>query len=235
MKMTAIIREDNIQNIFVDLTYEEYEDGDEDKKVVVTKTGVSLDAFRQLLEANTKEKEEFREFPKLPKEIAYSRVSNIKENSFDAIVIYPAEKRAFKYMGEQMLIPFPTVVAYIEVRDGVRRKTTLRCMKKKDIGKPDASLFYYPFGNVGTDGQCCYGNIVVDGLKDVTSAPNVLDMFLFGETNNDLWNQDHTKAKAKSHGEFVEMIRKEDKFPEKWLAPIKGCYYKKTLSDLWKS
>ena len=201
---------DEIGNLFFDVSMK---NGD-----MLIEKRLSVEDYLGLFEEYTTEQEEFRELPRLPEEILKARVSNMDESTFNAVVEYPAGKRAFSYMGEHMLLAFPAIISFIKVEKGVRTDTHVFCIKQEDIGKEKPILYYYPFGNVSSDGSCCYGNISVSGVKDVCAAPSVLDQFLLGETNNDLWGSKFTNSGAKTQGELIEKLRKMEDFPEEWLS-----------------
>lgn len=181
-----------------------------------------LDAedYLQMFRESVDKKKELVRIPRLPATVVGAKVDPERQDTFEALVKYPPERRAFKYMGQHMILPFPALLAKVEVEKGVRKETCLYALGE-DWESEEPTLYRYPYGNVGNVGHCCYGNIVCDGIRDVTLAPSVLDMFLYGETNNDLWGSDKVKgAKEKgisSQSDLIETVRDMETYPVDWL------------------
>lgn len=206
---------DDFGNLMMDVTIKS--DGEILHKVI------GVEDYLQMFSKNIENKAHFVEVPRLPETVVSAYMDSERADSFKAIVRYPAEKRAFSFMGQQMLLPFPALHARIVVEKGVRKETQLYAIKDLDAKEP--ILCQYPFGNVNSyGGGCCYGNIVIQNLKDVSYAPSVLDAFLFGETNNDLWGSKRVKNGAgaffETQGDLIEALKGLDSFPEEWLVEV---------------
>lgn len=194
---------DSLGNLFFDVSVR---DGD-----TVTEKRLGAEEYLALFKNSFRDKETFTRIPRLPESVLAAYVSSRNEETFQAVVLFKAQKRPFLFVGQHYLLPFPALIARIVVKDGVRREMQLYALAT-DEPTEDTPLMNYPFGNVNSTGGCCFGNIVVKDLKDATMAPKVLETFLCGETNNDYW--DCWKAKGmKYQGDLVEFLSREETFP----------------------
>lgn len=171
---------------------------------------ISLEEYLDLWQEGTKKVEEYREVVRLPEEVVWCAQGENRDD-FKAVIMLPEKVRPVFYVGQIVPnVPFPALCAYVEVRKGERIGTRLYAVKEKG---EDAELFRYPYGNVSShDGSCCFGNIQVTGIRDATEAVKVLDAFLEGETNGDLFNGN--VAKFKTQSEAYESLRGKKKFPK---------------------
>ena len=169
-----------------------------------------LDLFR-----NSVEQEEYREIVKLPPEVVWAS-QTVKQDTFKAVIIYPAKKRPMFFMGQIFPeVPFPALCAFVTVENGVRTGTMLFALKKPDL---DAKLCVYPFGNVSSsNGSCCFGNISCEHMKNASEASKILDRFLEGETNSDYYSAISTNGGYDSQGELLEYLKDKNVFPKKLL------------------
>lgn len=161
-----------------------------------------------------REKEKFIAVPQIPEEVKKICISSKRENTFKAVVLYPEKKRPFSFEGIPMVIPYPALLAYIYVKDGCSRELRIFALKTDAPGQEEI-LMEYPFGNCRSSGETCMGNILVEGIKDGSEALRVLDAFLMGTTNNDLYHSQNTAGL--SQGALIELIKKKNKFPKKLL------------------
>lgn len=198
---------DQLGNLFFDVAV--HENG------TIVEKRIPAEDYLALFKDSLRSEEKFIKIPKLPENIMAAQVSSMREDTFQAVVLYKAERRAFCFMGQHYLIPMPALIAQIHVEKGVRKKTCLFALTT-DEPKQDTPLMYYPFGNVSDSGLCCYGNIVVKEMNNVLYAPAVLDAFLYGDTNGDHWHEKKVK-KGTSQGDLVELLAKRKTFPTKWL------------------
>jgi len=198
---------DALGDLFFDVTFKE-EDG------TVMEKRLSVEQYVSLFSNNCFKKETFYVLPKLQREVLACRISSDRMDSFDAVVCFKAQKRPFSYFGQHYLLPFPTLISLISVRKGVRVDTKLFALKT-DEPLEETPLMEYPFGNVNSGGGCCFGNIVVENLKGPEDALAVLDAFLCGDTNGDLYHLQNTKELKQ--GELIERLQKEELFPNELL------------------
>lgn len=211
---------DSLGNLFFDVSVR---DGD-----TVTEKRLGAEEYLALFKNSLRNQETFTRIPRLPESVPAAYVSSRGGDTFRAVVLFKAQKRPFLFLNQHYLLPFPALIARIVVIDGVKREMQLYALAT-DEPTEDTPLMNYPFGNVNSTGSCCFGNIVVKALKDVTMAPKVLETFLCGETNNDYW--DCWKAKGmKYQGDLVEFLSEKETFPVNLLVSAGSS----TVGDLCK-
>lgn len=195
---------DQLANLFMDVTFK-----DNKTKEVIEKR-MDIETYMQLFKNNVTTPEVMVKVPKLPEEVIACRVSASSEKSFDTVVLCKAQKRAFLYHGMHLYIPFPTLIAQISVREGHKRDMHLYALAT-DEPTDDTPLMQYPFGNVHGDGGTCFGNILVEGVSGVAESMKVLDAFLCGETNGDLYRGQNSGKMTQ--GALVELLQTKEVFP----------------------
>jgi len=200
---------DECGNLYFDVTVK--------KNGAVMEKRIEAEAYCKMIAGNLKPQEHFVNVPHLPKEVLICRVSTGKESSFDAVVLFPAKKRAFSYFGRHYFLPFPALIAKVNVRDGRRTGMEMFALPT-DEPTDETPLFQYPFGNVYEDGSCCFGNILVEGLTGAAQAPEVLETFLSSITDNDLYHAQNTKRYSQT--ELIQEIEGKDVFPTELLLAV---------------
>lgn len=214
---------DDERNLFMDVTLNDH------GKIIEKR--LSIDDYLRLFEDSIIEKkEEWVEVEKLPEHVIWYKKSVKDAKTFQAVLVYPAQVRPFFYMDQQMMIPFPALCMKVKVREGVRTDTSLFALES-DVFDRGAPLFHYPFGNVGVEGKCCFGNISISNLKDIKDAYVIFDAFMMGKTNNDLYFEEKNTKKL-SQGELVETIRNLKAYPVELLN--RNTSLKWTLGSLMK-
>lgn len=210
---------DKLGNLFFDVSYH---DGD-----TVMEKRVPIVEYLQMFQDSLEIKENYMTIPRLPDSVLTARVSTSRADTFDAVVFFKSGKRAFSFMEQHYYIPFPALISQISVVKGVRKITKMYALKTDEPVK-DTPLMQYPFGNVDNQGFCCYGNIAVQNIRDLSCAPEVITAFLDGATNNDYWSTNKLQKKI-SQGDLIEMLVKKKTFPISILKPSKGTV--RTLCD----
>lgn len=208
IKTTSYVSESG--DLFFDVTYLS-EDG------TVMEKRVPVEVFAQMLLGNLVEKETFVTVPHLPEEVKACRISTMGSNSFDAIVVYKAQKRAMSFYGQHYYLPYPALVGVVSVRNGIKRGCEIYALPTDDPVE-ETPLMQYPFGNVRRDGSTCYGNILVNDIKGVSDAHKVLDAFLCGDTNDDLYHNQNTEHL--SQGKLIEKLLKKETYPVELLCSV---------------
>jgi len=203
---------DELGNLYFDVSYY-------DSDGTVIEKRIPAEQYITLLENNCAVKETFIKVPKLPEEVLACKVSTENAASFDAVVFMKASKRAFCFCGQHFLVPFPALIAHVVVRDGVKREMKLFALAT-DEPTDETPLLQYPFGNVGDTGGCCFGNIVVKNITSVEKAVDVLDAFLCGETNGDLYRSQNSEKL--SQGKLVEGLVGKEVFPVELLVGVRS-------------
>lgn len=141
-------------------------------------------------------------------------------DTFKIAVMYPAKRRGIKYYNDTYFVPYPNVLYIYEVRKGYVQ--TRRCFAVKDKKiTPETKLYRFPFGNVnGDSGNMCYGYIRLPKLKNMSEIDKVVDLFLSGAVNDDLWHGNVSK-KWKQF-ELFQYLENKKTFPNNLLVEVEG-------------
>lgn len=143
-----------------------------------------------------------------------------RADTFKIALLYPAKKRGVKYFTDTYFVPYPNVLYIYEVRKGYVQTKRCFAVKDKEI-KPDTKLYRFPFGNVtGDTGSMCYGNIKFPRLKNMSDIDKVVDLFLSGGVNDDLWHGNISK-KWKQF-ELFQYLENKKTFPSNLLVEVEG-------------
>ena len=187
----------------------------EDETVVEKR--LSAEDYFDMFQSSVKKGADYREVVRMPKEVVWAAQAQ-EADTFKAVVVLPAKVRSVFFCGQILQVPYPALAAYVSVVDGVRRDTRMFALCGEG---PDAELCAYPFGNVHSgDGGCCFGNIVVSGIKNAAEATKVTDAFLDGEVNGDLWGFTEAMGEKgiKSQADLYEFLKGLKEFPMELLA-----------------
>lgn len=175
---------------------------------------LSVDDYLCLFQESVQKKKSYVAVPRLPKEVVWAAMTD-EPDTFKAVILLPEASRPVFYCGQIIeSVPFPALCAFVEVEGGRRMNTKLFAIKTME---KNAELFRYPFGNVSQDGRCCFGNIVVDKLRDAGESLRVTEAFLTGETNNDLWE---SIGNYSSQGNLFEDLHGKKRFPKNLLKKV---------------
>ena len=211
MKIKSESYIDDVGNFFMDVTLMK---GDE-----VQYKRIPIQEYLEMFQKNMKREERMMVLPSLPESVIWAEVSVDDPQTFNAVVYYPAETRIFEYESMRggsshlMELPYPAMIARVEVSKGVRVNTYLAALKESVEPTKDTGLYHFPFGNVYGDMHCCYGNVQVTGIKDVTEAPIVLNKYLSARTNEDLWGQAKRFEGVVSQNQMIDLLLKCKEFP----------------------
>lgn len=213
MKSTAFI--DAVGNFYFDVSITDHG--------VTTEKRLTVDDYVNMIKSSELKVENYITVPKVS-DCVYDLKMTPSGDSFTAVVVLPAMVRPFCYLGKHLRIPFPPLICKIEVKMRERKETFLYAL---DTDNPslDSPLFHYPFGNVDSNGHCCFGNIRT--TPDVARPETILNAFLCGETNEDYWNPGKCNAREASQGDLLRRIMDTDIYPQQLLAKCG-----KTVADL---
>jgi hypothetical protein len=188
----------------------------------VTEKRLSAADYLDMFQSGVKQVKTFVEVPRLPEEVVWAATAD-EQDTFKAVIVLPEAKRPVFFCNEIIdNIPFPKLCFYVRVEGGVRKETSLFAVNKKGL------LCHYPFGNVYDSGDCCFGNIIVQDVRNAAEALKVADAFLTGETNDHLWNP---IGKFELQGDFYEALQGKKAFPERYLRKLDGT----TVKDLCRA
>lgn len=186
---------------------------------VMTKT-LTPESFIKLIQNGCTQELCYMHLGKLPE--GYIDCSVADERSFRILIKVPAEKRLLVHTSGHYQIPFPDLVFYLYVKNGLVQKFRCYAMKRD-------TLYFYPFGNVSANGEICMGNI---SCTDITlnKTMDVIENFLGGKTNNDYFSPKNKVNNSYSQQTMLEKLSKMDAFPQRWLKKDPN----NTLADLKK-
>lgn len=215
-QFTATAVTDEYGKLYFDVSYN-------DPSGSIIEKRLSSEDFTDLIEGSVRKQEVFRVIPRLPEEVVWAAIGSAPD-TFQAILVVPESVRPVYYMGQILEnIPFPRLCMHVQVTAGHRMDSNLYALDGKAGG--NAELLWYPYGNcTASTGRTCFGNIVVDNIKGPEESRKVLEAFLEGATNGDLWNG---FGGFESQADLYEAVKGKKKFPIKKL-PKLGI----TLDDL---
>lgn len=226
-ELTAILKGDSFIDT-VELTLNE--------EGVVQKKIISVEEFQLALADNLQKKQTGKMFRmgRLPKGVFEIFYNDMYHNSFGAIIDVKGEKKAalLKERGgnaadivKPYLIPYPNMVFIFLVKNGYLNGYVF-CYK----GELDYSsqLFVFPISNVSlSDGSICYGGNDRSNVGSIKELDNFIELFYGAPYNGDYYTPSTSTKANVSLKELMEMLSKEDVFPEEILVPA-DC----TLEDV---
>ena len=209
LTMKSEAQTDRLGNTVFSVTLTDPDTGKEEARTI------SMDDYISLLTGSRVEVLKYINIPSgfLPKGVREASLNSTRSYIVDWVV--PGKKRPFYYgrgdkIAKRYVVPFPTLAFFLDVRDGYVRDKRVFALKEGD-----ETLYQYPFGNVGSGGSICMGNIVDKELSE--SVDNFTDDFFSGVTNDDLWSKDNISVGSWTQPKLLEEASKLDVFPEKWL------------------
>ena len=146
----------------------------------------------------------------------------IKRNKeMKGLFFVPAAKRYMNVVGEQTMIPYPSLVFQFEVKSGVLVKSYCFAVKekKKTNLKADTKLYNFPFGNVEPyDHHICWGTNQMTSLYEYEDLRKAIGTFFYSESNKDYVTAG--KSYHKKYGSYEELLKfleNKECFPPKVL------------------
>lgn len=195
-----------------------------EEKGIATVKNLTIEQTLVLLGKSTYERSQVKYYD--PGEMPYGYVKHLagdRADTFKIALLYPAKKRGIKYFNDTYFVPYPNVLYIYEVRKGYVQTKSCFAVKDKVI-TPETKLYRFPFGNVtGDTGGMCYGNIKLPKLKEMNDITKVVDLFLSGDVNNDLWHGNISQKKWKQF-ELFQHIENKKTFPGNLLVEVSGGY-----------
>ncbi|WP_193774770.1 hypothetical protein [Vallitalea guaymasensis] len=134
-----------------------------------------------------------------------------KLGDFKCIVSYKGKRLLFNYYDIEYLIPFPSCVFYFKCKNQKLISSKVFTFKTKSILKT-SKLYTYPFGNVYSNGDICWGGNLLPNLTTLKDIDDVVRLFFCSKTNNDLYNINNTKLK-KSQDKLIKYLVGKKIFP----------------------
>ena len=177
---------------------------------------MDINDYLGLFQNSVEEKYTYMEIPKLDDYIIKASVVPGKDDCFKVVGVLEAQKRQFcmKELGFMGLLPYPRLIFFLNIHKGARKEFLLFALDEGEIN-PETKLYFYPFGNVGRAGNCCFGNIHSEGKITINESVKIVEDFINGETNSHLYtNQNALRLKQ---GELIEYIKNRETYPRELL------------------
>jgi len=158
-----------------------------------------------------------------------------KPSTFKALVYVPAGQQLVKYLSEEckFIVPFPALLFYIAVKEGVLQETKVFATKEDTAEKAVRStseLWCFPFGNGYSDGKICWGVNALPSISCPAEVLKIMSLFFSATMNTDLFHfskgSDPTgygnvlmpeDKELKSLGEFLTFLSGKDTFDNQLL------------------
>lgn len=156
---------------------------------VIHKT-ISLQDFLNLLQGSSDYEGMYIPIGEIPHGYYNAIISNYYENTFAVDIVVPAGVRSTTYMEKNYKIPYPNLLFRFFVKQKQLNKSKCFALKTKKPSKNEP-LFYYPFGNVYSDGSICWGGNYFGELYSMKELDEVVSIFFGSPTNNDLYSSEH--------------------------------------------
>ena len=179
------------------------------------------------------------EYEKASKE--YQAVAQMKSDRraksevyYEIAVMYPGKVRGVKYYKDTYRVPYPNTLYTYSVLNGVVQSK--HCFAViDDVITPETVLYRFPFGNVGSMGSMCYGNIHLPDCTELSSIDTLVELFLSGDVNDDLYHPSDTAKNCKQF-ELYQFLEGKKKFPTKILVKDTEYGVKKEIrfKNIWK-
>ncbi len=196
---------------------------------------LSHETYVNLLKANTivrKEPKKHR-LGKLP----YGYVDCLygSPGNYTIAVLYPEKVRGIKYFKDTFRVIHPHMLFIYSIKKGVVQSRRCFAVKDTDITE-DTVLYRFPFGNVGEDnGNMCYGGIKLPDCTELSSIDELVQLFLNGEVNDDLYRPSKTTKNCKQF-QLYKYLTGKKKFPYSILIAEKAWQRKDNIrfKDVFK-
>lgn len=139
----------------------------------------------------------------------------------------PSGINYFNFAGEQMTIPYPSMLMYLSAVAGQLRLSQCYAVKEtalEDLRK-ESLVYAFPFGNVSPEtGNICWGSNAIPQILEFEDLHNLVITFFSSESNADYVRDGGSYAKG-SYASYQDMIRRISKrksFPTQILIPSKA-------------
>ncbi len=177
---------------------------------------LSLSEYIQVL---SEQSDVWTEIPKVPKGTVKLNWRD-KENYRIAVFI-PKDVRPtiFLKRGEPLMIPYPNLIFYFEMKNGTVSKSLCFAVKDSFESITDTTKLYnYPFGNVSTSGSICWGGNFLGILKgNPQELEKRISLFFDAATNTDLYEQGVSCKKSIPLEELYNELNGKEFFDEELL------------------
>lgn len=153
------------------------------------------------------------------------------------VFFLPESIRYMNFAGQEFMIPYPSMLVYLEANNGRRLNGKAVCVKEPVLEKIQMkSLCYnFPFGNVNQLGQMCFGSILYEiNLETFESLYQMLIKFMTSESNRD-YVSPGISYKGGEYEAFLALLQKKEKFPKDKLVKSMAYYYVEDFMKLMEN
>ena len=152
--------------------------------------------------------------------------------SADMVAVLPAGKQMMQYEETLYDVSVPSLVFCFSVTREKIMRTRVYAMR--DETPTDKSCLYqYPFGNVNSVGQVCWGGNNLPSVRSLKGLEEAMMLFIQSPCNSDYFRGKEYCGHAEiSLRELFEKLKDEDVYPEDYLVALKQGRRNMTLGDL---
>ena len=184
---------------------------------------LTVDQFVRVLENDASAKNDrFHRFGKNRDPLYEGGVG--EKGSLAGVFFAPGQKRMVSYRGRHYKVPFPSLVFLFRVNANGASFDKM-CYAIADENPSDETILYrYPFGNVSSHGDICFGNIKRSKVMSFEEFDLWIDDFFNSITSDDYYDEGESALNNSGlkQGQLLTRLKKEDAFPVEWLKKTAG-------------
>lgn len=188
----------------------------------VKKQRISMNRFTCLLKDSEISLDETIHLGKMPMGYYDSVISLNYESTFECIINRPSMIFPVNFYNSNYEIPFPNLTFYFSVIKGEINQSKVFA-RKSDIVDDKTLLYFYPFGNVYSDGRICWGCNNFEKISTFADLEYVVKLFYSAPTNLDLFEMERINDPNANYGSLrglYESLNKKKVFPSDVLVPL---------------
>jgi hypothetical protein len=136
---------------------------------------------------------------------------------------------------KKFTIPFPGLMFAAILREDSNGNTTFLKDESRmfalrtPVYNETVALYNYPFTNVYNDFRICWGDTLHSGRTSVQQTAGLLETFLSGINNHDLYNSANAHMRADILDVFADLAKKES-YPSDTLKPARDLTFKSMVT-----
>ncbi len=146
-----------------------------------------------------------------PQETVMAKINGRGERIVEFSI--PGRKRTFLYYSDEYVIPMPTL--HFQLQSSTTSiKGKCKCWVEKN-----GEEFLYPFGNVSTDSEICWGNTKLPKAESFAVMREWVDLFFASVTNDDYYSSKAPTIDSKpmQQRELLAKLQDLDEYPDEYL------------------
>lgn len=154
-------------------------------------------------------------------------------DDFAVVFIIKPQIAPVSYMQSNYTIPFPQMCFFVNVKNNNVVSTRVFALKSNRICDT-TPLYHYPFGNVHSNGDICWGSNKLPHIFSLRDALSLFSIFMSAETNSDLWSEKWCRIKgiAPVLSGVYGYLNNKTKFPESALKRVEHDIRTQCIRDL---